>query len=58
MSLGIGRGGPSTTRPCQAGLHWTAIYDVPVTLVTGTNGKTTTVRLVGAIAHAAGKAPG
>ncbi len=33
---------------------WTAVNDIPVALVTGTNGKTTTTRLIAAMGRAAG----
>jgi cyanophycin synthetase len=39
-------------------LPWAELHDVPAALVTGTNGKTTTVRLLGAIAKAAGLVAG
>jgi len=44
--------------PDSERIEWTAIHDVPVALVTGTNGKTTTVRLLAAMAQAAGFATG
>jgi UDP-N-acetylmuramyl tripeptide synthase len=37
---------------------WAGLHDVPTALVTGSNGKTTTVRLLAAIARAAGLADG
>lgn len=37
---------------------WSALHDIPTALVTGSNGKTTTVRLVSAICAAAGKTTG
>ena len=58
VSLGLGRG--SRTWPVAefprdaAAVDWGALHDIPVALVTGTNGKSTTVRLLGAIARAAG----
>jgi UDP-N-acetylmuramyl tripeptide synthase len=39
-------------------VDWGALHDVPVVLVTGTNGKTTTVRLLHAIGQAAGRVTG
>src|SRR5262249_33438447 len=39
-------------------IRWNGISDAPAALVTGTNGKTTTVRLLGAIAQAAGLTAG
>ena len=35
-------------------VDWTQIHDIPHTVVTGTNGKTTTVRLLASISRAAG----
>ena len=40
--------------PAPADVPWPALHDVPTALVTGSNGKTTTVRLLAAIAAAAG----
>lgn len=37
---------------------WSAIHDIPLALVTGTNGKTTTTRLIAAMGQAAGKVSG
>src|SRR5947209_5608164 len=51
-------GWPAEALPDPATVDWSAVHDVPVLMVTGTNGKTTTVRLLGAIAAAAGKVPG
>ena len=39
-------------------VDWTALHDVPVAMVTGTNGKSTCVRLASAIASAANKVAG
>jgi UDP-N-acetylmuramyl tripeptide synthase len=39
-------------------LDWGEIHDVPLAVVTGTNGKSTTVRAVAAMLEAAGKTPG
>ena len=39
-------------------VDWAQVHDIPVGLVTGTNGKSTTVRLAAAIAAAAGRTPG
>lgn len=63
-SVGLGTGSitwpvwPAEALPDPATVDWSAIHDVPVLMVTGTNGKTTTVRLLGAIAAAAGKVSG
>ena len=37
---------------------WRGLHDIPLALVTGTNGKTTTTRLIAAMAEAAGKVAG
>ena len=61
VSVGLGMGSitwPAEALPDPATVDWSAVHDVPVLMVTGTNGKTTTVRLLGAIAAAAGKVPG
>lgn len=61
VSVGLGRGSRTFgvgELPDPAELDWTAIHDVPLVLVTGTNGKTTTVRLVAAMARAAGRVAG
>lgn len=44
--------------PAPDEVDWAAVHDVPVLLVTGTNGKTTTVRLLAAMIAAAGRMPG
>jgi cyanophycin synthetase len=44
--------------PKPAAVDWSCVHDVPVVLVTGTNGKTTTVRLLAAVATAAGRFTG
>jgi cyanophycin synthetase len=44
--------------PSPATVDWSAAYDIPVALVTGSNGKTTTVRLAAAMAAAAGHVAG
>jgi cyanophycin synthetase len=60
-SVGLGTGSstwPADALPAPASIDWSAVHDIPVLLVTGTNGKTTTVRLLGSIAAAAGKVAG
>jgi cyanophycin synthetase len=62
-SLTIGSGGGSRTWPLAdvpdvTDIDWTVLHDVPITLVTGSNGKTTTTRLVAAMWRAAGRATG
>jgi len=39
-------------------IHWQAAQDIPVALITGTNGKSTTVRLASSVAAAANKSCG
>ncbi|HEX9941155.1 MAG TPA: Mur ligase family protein [Thermoanaerobaculia bacterium] len=60
-SVGLGTGSltwPVDALPDPESIDWNAVHDVPVALVTGTNGKTTTVRLLAAMASAAGRVPG
>ena len=60
-SLGLGAGSrtfPTDDLPSPDAVNWKALHDVPVVLVTGTNGKSTTVRLLASIASAAGRTPG
>ena len=61
VSLGMGRHSrtwPLRELPDPAGLDWQAFNDIPIALVTGTNGKTTTVRLAAHIMSSAGWRPG
>ena len=56
VSLGLGRHSetwPVRELPEPASLDWSRFRDVPTALVTGTNGKTTTVRLAAHILRAA-----
>ncbi len=60
-SVGSGTGSlswPVDDLPAPPEVDWDAVHDVPIALVTGTNGKTTTVRLLAAIAAAAGRTAG
>jgi UDP-N-acetylmuramyl tripeptide synthase len=60
-SIGLGSGSrvwDERELPDPAEVDWSAVADVPVALVTGTNGKSTTVRLVAAIAASAGAVAG
>ncbi len=60
-TVGLGTGSltwPRGELPAPAAIDWGAVHDVPVALVTGTNGKTTTVRLTAAILAAAGRRVG
>lgn len=61
VSLGLGCGAKVydvTDLPAPDAVDWSGIYDIPIAMVTGTNGKSTTVRLTAAIAAAAGKCVG
>jgi UDP-N-acetylmuramyl tripeptide synthase len=61
VTVGTGVGGRSWAReapPAPDAVPWQELRDVPTALVTGSNGKTTTVRLLAAIATAAGLRPG
>jgi UDP-N-acetylmuramyl tripeptide synthase len=58
VSIGLGSGSrtwPIGNLPDPAELDWGEIHDIPAGLITGTNGKTTTVRLAAHIARAAGR---
>ena len=60
-SVGMGLGcrlWPKNEIPSPHEVDWDGVGDIPVALVTGTNGKTTTVRLLSGIARAAGLVPG
>ncbi len=61
VSIGAGAGSrcwPLGALPAVEAVPWAELCDVPTALVTGSNGKTTTVRLLAAIARAAGLADG
>lgn len=61
VSLGLGDGSrswPVEETPDPERVRWDELHDVPVALITGTNGKSTTVRLLAAIAAAAGRIAG
>jgi UDP-N-acetylmuramyl tripeptide synthase len=61
ISIGCGAGSrsfPSSSLPFVADVPWSELHDVPTALVTGSNGKTTTVRLIAACLRAAGYRPG
>ncbi|MFT6015782.1 MAG: cyanophycin synthetase, partial [Candidatus Azotimanducaceae bacterium] len=48
LSLGLGSGSktwPMSSLPALIDLDWSSFHDVPIGIVTGTNGKTTTARL-------------
>ena len=57
LTLGTGVGGrsfPLTDLPAVADVSWDGLRDIPTAMVTGSNGKTTTVRLLAACARANG----
>ncbi len=61
VSVGMGCG--SRSWPAQQispprDIDWSQIHDIPIALITGTNGKTTTARLLKEMAEAAGKTVG
>jgi len=61
--LSIGHGVGSRTwavdeLPAPDSVAWDRVHDIPIGLVTGTNGKTTTVRLLAAMVDAAGLVAG
>ena len=60
-SIGMGCGSrvfAADAIPDPETLDWEGVHDVPVAIVTGTNGKSTVVRLVGAMVAAAGRTAG
>ena len=61
VSIGSGRGAmlwPADALPSTEAVPWSSLSDVRIGLVTGSNGKTSTVRLTAAMARAAGHVPG
>ena len=57
LSLGEGNGSrfwPIRALPASADVPWPDLHGVPIAVVTGSNGKTTTVRLLAAMARAQG----
>ncbi|MEO6689266.1 MAG: Mur ligase family protein [Dokdonella sp.] len=57
MSIGVGDGAHEWSLaqlPMPASLDWDALHDAPIALVTGSNGKTTTTRLLAALLRAHG----
>lgn len=61
VSVGLGNGSQTWAVdkiPAPEEIDWTRIHDIPVAQVTGTNGKTTTVRLLAAMVKAANLVPG
>jgi UDP-N-acetylmuramyl tripeptide synthase len=61
VSVGLGQGSrtwPVDRAPSPDTIDWDEVHDVATVLVTGCNGKTTSVRLLSAVAEAAGFRPG
>lgn len=59
LTLGHGAGSETwTTTDLPRPPDWSRLHDIPLALVTGTNGKTTTTRLIAAMARAAGHVAG
>ena len=61
LTLGLGAGSrtwPAGALPALDAVAWDAVHNVPTALVTGTNGKSTTVRMLAAMATQAGHTPG
>ncbi len=61
LSLGAGSGHmawPMDALPSVDAISWSQLHSVPTALVTGSNGKTTSVRLLAAMAAAHGWTPG
>ena len=57
LTLGAGKGGQSwalDALPAADTVPWTSLHSIPTAAITGSNGKTTTVRLVAACARAHG----
>ena len=60
-TVGMGVGGhsyPADALPALDDVDWTARHDIPAALVTGTNGKSTTTRMLAAMCDAAGHTTG
>lgn len=61
ISIGHGTGSqtwPFDALPAPGEVDWDALHNIPVAFITGTNGKTTTTRLLETIARASGKVAG
>ncbi len=61
VSVGMGkrsRTWPADGVPDPSDVDWTAVGNIPAAIVTGTNGKTTTVRLLAQMVRSAGLMPG
>jgi cyanophycin synthetase len=61
LTLGAGRGSvthPRAALPMPMDVPWPTLHHIPTALITGSNGKTTTVRVLAAMARAAGHTAG
>ncbi len=61
VTVGTGTGGvswPVSATPAVSNVEWPAVHDVPIALVTGSNGKTTTTRLLAAMWRQTGQCVG
>ncbi len=61
VAVGTGIGSvmwPGNALPAVDAIDWPSLRDIPIVLVTGSNGKTTVVRMVAAMARAAGHTVG
>src|SRR5690349_6651477 len=61
VSVGSGTGvcvWPAAAVPDASQVNWATVHDIPVALVTGSNGKTTVVRLLAAMLEASGRRTG
>jgi UDP-N-acetylmuramyl tripeptide synthase len=61
LTLGAGHAGitwPRAALPLPMDVPWSTLHDIPKALVTGSNGKTTTVRLLAAMGREAGHVVG
>ena len=61
VSVGSGAGvlvWAESLLPEPGAVDWSRVHDVPIALVTGSNGKTTVVRLLATMIRAAGRVPG
>lgn len=57
LSFGVGAGSctwPLSSLPAPDAIDWSGLHEAPIALVTGSNGKTTTTRLLAALARAHG----
>ncbi len=61
VSVGSGSGAlvwPESSLPAPESVDWSRVRDVPIALVTGSNGKTTVVRLLAAMTRSTGRVTG